>query len=91
MVEGKPIVEVIYYIHDGQPQMKLGLQFSDQYLYQAVNMFYREEKIQSTWIKFRRICKKIKKLDFLIEAIKQFYLTEIINEFSLSFLKSLTV
>lgn len=56
LVEGKPSVEVIYYIHDGQPQLKLGLQFNNKHLYKAINMFYREDKIKSTWIKFRRIC-----------------------------------
>ena len=49
-------MEIVYAIIGGSPQLKLGLRFAKQYLYKVINMFYREEKIKSTWIKFQHIC-----------------------------------
>ena len=56
LVDGKPDIEIIYSIIGGKPQLKLGLRFKQQNLYKVVNMFYREDKIKSTWIKFQQIC-----------------------------------
>ena len=65
LVDGRPNVEIVYSIIEGQPQMKLGLHFGKQNLYKVINMFYREDKIKSTWIKFQRICMYIVKLNCL--------------------------
>ena len=59
LVDGKPNVECAYTIIAGQPHLKLGLQFDKQNLYKVINMFYREEKIKSTWIKFQHICMSV--------------------------------
>ena len=59
LVDGRPKVEIIYSIVGDQPQMKVGLFFRGQNLYKVVNMFYREDEIKSTWIKFQHICKYI--------------------------------
>ena len=56
MVDGKPNVEVVYSIIGGTPQLKLGLRYKKQNLYKVINMFYREDKIKSTWIKFQHLC-----------------------------------
>ena len=56
LVDGRPKVEIIYSVIGGQPQLKLGMYFKRQNLYKVVNMFYREDKIKSTWIKFQHIC-----------------------------------
>ena len=57
LVEGKPHVEIIYTIGNEQPQLKVGFQFRARQLYEVVDMFYGKEKITSTWIRFREICK----------------------------------
>ena len=56
MVDGKPNVEVVYSIVGGKPLLKLGMRFKKQNLYKVINMFYGEDKIKSTWIKFEQIC-----------------------------------
>ena len=56
-MDGNPSIEVIYFIDNGEPMLKLGFEFQNQYLYKVVRMFYEEDKIKSTWIKFKRICK----------------------------------
>jgi len=60
MVDGKPNVEVVYSIIGGTPQLKLGLRYKKQNLYKVINMFYREDKIKSTWIKFQHLCIVVK-------------------------------
>ena len=57
LVDRKPNIEVLYFIANGVPILKLGFDFKSQYLYKVVRMFYGEDKIKSTWIKFSRICK----------------------------------
>ena len=56
LVDGRPSVECVYSVVEGHPYIKCGLEFYDLNLYKAINMFYREEKIKSTWIKFQFIC-----------------------------------
>ena len=81
-MDGKPVIEVIYHIVNGVPMLKLGFQFQNQYLYKVIRMFYREDKIKSTWIKFKKICKYV-----LVHFIR---LNEDIgaNSFVISFIQS---
>ena len=57
LVEGRPNVEVLYYMTKEQPQLKVGFQFKSKQLSKVINMFYGEEKMTSSWMKFSEICK----------------------------------
>lgn len=57
LVDSQPLIEVIYFLKGGEAQLKLGLEFQNQHLHKIVDMFYGEEKIKSTWLKFKMTCK----------------------------------
>ena len=56
-IDGIPEIEVLYFLPEGKPQLKVGFAFRDQYLHKVVHMFYGDDKIKSTWMKFGMICK----------------------------------
>ena len=57
LIDGKPRVEVVYFMLNNQPELKIGFHFENQYLYKVVSMFYGDDKLKSTWMKFKSICK----------------------------------
>ena len=57
LVEGRPNVEILYYMAREQPQLKVGFQFKAKQLSKIITMFYGEKKMTSAWMKFSEICK----------------------------------
>ena len=48
-------MEIHYYLPGGNPALKVGIQFKSKLLHEAMNMFYEEEMMKSTWMKFKNI------------------------------------
>ncbi len=55
-VEKRADIEILYYMEESGPQLKLAMVFHKAYLHSIVNMIYGDdEKMESTWMRFEKI------------------------------------
>ena len=57
MVDGRPAVEILYYIANEVHRLKVGLHFQDKLIHDVVNMLHGKEIISATWLNFTNIGK----------------------------------
>ena len=57
MVDGRPAVEILYYIANEVHRLKVGLHFQDKLIHDVVNMLHGKEIISTTWLNFANIGK----------------------------------
>ncbi|XP_065051182.1 uncharacterized protein LOC135680889 isoform X1 [Rhopilema esculentum] len=54
-LNGKPKVEILYFIRPSGPQLKVALLFKNEFLHNVVNLFYGEKTMTIEWMRFKTI------------------------------------